>query len=78
LFVGMPLVAMAVRRRHPGWTLVLLLPSILVYISPLMWGEASWWLLLPLIGIATLIGAVANLARQSAAVELDTPAAAGG
>ena len=78
LFIAMPLVAMAVRRSHPGWTLMLLLPSIAVCISPLLWLETSWWLLVSAVGIATLVGALVNLARHSVQVELGTPTPTGG
>jgi hypothetical protein len=78
LFVGMPLMAMAVRRSHPGWTLVLLLPSIVMSLGPLAWGEASWWLLMSLVGIAALVGAVVNLARHSVHQGLGARTSAGG
>ncbi len=78
LFVGMPIVAMTLRRSHPGWTLALLLPSILFCLLPVVWAEASWWLLLSLVGIAALIGAVANLAEHSVRQDLETGTAPGG
>lgn len=77
LFVVMPVVAITVRRSHPGWTLVLLLPSTVILVSPILWGEASWWLLGSLVGIAALIGALVNLAHHSVQQDLETHTATG-
>lgn len=65
MFIGLPSLAVAARRSHPGWTLVLLLPAILVCVSPLLWGEASWWQLISIVGIVALVGAGTNLAQHS-------------
>lgn len=77
LFVGLPLAAMALRRSRPGWTLVLLMPAILFTLTPLAWGEATWWLLVTLVGVVALIGAVANLAQHSVRQDLEAETAVG-
>ena len=78
VFVGMPSVAIAIRREHPGWTVALLVPSILICMSPMAWGEASWWQLLSLVGIVSLVGAVVNLAHHSVRRDLEVRTAPGG
>jgi hypothetical protein len=70
VFVVMPVAAMRLRRSHPGWTLTLLSPSIVVLVMPIAWGEVSWWLLMTLAAFVALIGAVANLANHSAQQDL--------
>jgi hypothetical protein len=65
LFVAFPAVALALRRRHPGWTVVLLTPWVFVSMPLLGWDSIGWHTLIPVIGIATLIGAFVNLARSS-------------
>jgi uncharacterized membrane protein YhaH (DUF805 family) len=65
LFVALPIWALVVRRAHPAWTLVMLAPSILFYMVPLMWGDAGAYLGLPLISILALVSAVVNLAQAS-------------
>jgi hypothetical protein len=65
LFIAEPIVALVVRRPHPGWTLALLLPWVVISLTPLMWSDAGWMLFLPILGIATLVGAVMNLAQRS-------------
>jgi hypothetical protein len=77
-FVVVPAWAVAVRRTHPGWTFVLLLPWVAICLTPLSWEDAGWLLLLPLLGIAALVGAFWNLAQHSVRKDLDTRAAAGG
>ncbi len=65
LFVAMPVVALTVRRTHPAWTIGLFLPWVLMSLIPLMWGDAGVWLIMPVLGITTFIGAVVNLAQRS-------------
>jgi hypothetical protein len=77
-FVVVPAWAVAMRRTHPGWTLVLLLPWAVICLTPLSWEDAGWLLLLPLLGIAALAGTVSNLAQHSVRTDLDGRAAAGG
>jgi hypothetical protein len=77
-FVVVPAWAVAMRRTHPGWTLVLLLPWAVICLTPLSWEDAGWLLLLPLLGIAALAGTVSNLAQDSVRTDLDGRAAAGG
>lgn len=65
-FVILPASALAVRRRHPGWTFVMLLPLGLVALMPLMmWDDAGWWALLSVLGFVTIVGALLNLAEGS-------------
>jgi hypothetical protein len=73
-----PAWAVAVRRTHPGWTFVLLLPWVAICLTPLSWEDTGWLLLLPLLGIAALVGASWNLAQHSVRTDLDTRTAAGG
>ena len=41
VIVVLPILGLLVRRSHPGWTFWLLLPAILVSLSPLLWlGDA--------------------------------------
>ena len=65
LFVVLPIWAIAVRRRHPGWTVVLLLPIGILSLGPLAWGEVTRALFLSALGIVTLAGAIVNLAQRS-------------
>jgi uncharacterized membrane protein YhaH (DUF805 family) len=64
LFVVLPIWALVVRRRHPGWTFVMLLPLVLFSLAPLMWGEITVFQLGSLLGIVTVVGAVMNLAQH--------------
>lgn len=64
-FLLLPIWALVVRRGHPGWTVVMLMPWILWSLVPLMWAELDWLLVLPALGIVTLVGAVMNLAQLS-------------
>jgi hypothetical protein len=64
-FVVLPLWAIALRRRHPGWTLVMLVPWILYSMIPLMWSDAGSMLVFPALGLVTAVGAIVNLARAS-------------
>ena len=64
LFVLLPVLALAVRRRHPGLTVVMLLPLGLYSLVPLMWGEITVFQLASVLGIVTLVGAVMNLAER--------------
>jgi hypothetical protein len=74
-FVVLPAWGLAVRRRHPGWTLVMLLPLGLVSLMPLIWGDAGWWTLLSVLGIVMLVGAFLNIAER-AVEEVDLSAQA--
>ena len=65
LFVVLPIWALVIRRRHPGWTVVMLLPIGLFSLVPLAWGEVTWFLILPAFGTVTLLGAITNLAQRS-------------
>jgi hypothetical protein len=65
LFVVLPVWALAIRRRHPGLTVLMLLPLGLYSLVPLMWGEVTWFQLASVLGIVTLVGAVMNLAERS-------------
>jgi uncharacterized membrane protein YhaH (DUF805 family) len=73
LFVVLPTAALSVRRAHPGWSFVMLLPAILVTLSPLLWiGDAvrdfgALIVLIPAAGIVTLVGVLTDLARASVA-----------
>ena len=73
VIVVLPILGLLVRRSHPGWTFWLLLPAILVSLSPLLWlGDAvrdngAAMLLIPAAGIVTLVGALTNLAQASVA-----------
>ena len=64
-FVALPIWALAVRRVHPGSTLALLLPWVLMSLPPLMWSDAGGMLILPALGIVALVGAIVNLAQRS-------------
>ena len=81
LFVVLPLLALLVRRSHPGWTLGMLVPAIVVSLSPLLWlGDAVRELgvfVLPLFGgaIVSLVGALTNLAQASVSKEVQSAAA---
>jgi hypothetical protein len=44
---------------------VLLLPWVLMSLPPLMWSDAGGMLLLPALGIVTLVGTLVNLAQGS-------------
>jgi len=50
----------------------MLTPWVLMSLVPLMWGEVGWELVIPLLGIVTLIGAVVNLAQWSVQSPLAT------
>jgi uncharacterized membrane protein YhaH (DUF805 family) len=63
-FVALPVWALAVRRAHPGATLAALLPWVLMSLPPLMWSDAGGMLILPALGIVTLVGATANLVQR--------------
>jgi CDP-diglyceride synthetase len=65
LFVVLPVWALTIRRRHPGLTVVMLMPLGLYSLVPLMWGEVTWWTLLSVLAIVTLVGAIVNLAQRS-------------
>jgi uncharacterized membrane protein YhaH (DUF805 family) len=65
LFVVLPIWAIAIRRRHPGWTVAMLLPTGILSLMPLAWGEVTWSLLLSILGVVTLVGAIMNLAQRS-------------
>lgn len=75
LLVVLPIVALLVRRSHPGWTVGMLVPAIAVSLSPLLWlGDAvrdvgASIVLIPAAGIVTLIGALTDLAHASASKE---------
>jgi hypothetical protein len=70
-FVALPIWALAVRRGHPGWTVAMLLPWVLMSLPPLMWSDAGGMLILPALGIVTLVGAIVNLVQRSAEVGSD-------
>jgi hypothetical protein len=76
-FVALPIGALAVRRTHPGATLAMLLPWVLMSLPPLMWSDASGMLILPALGIVTLVGAIVNLVQRSveARPDLSSPGA---
>jgi uncharacterized membrane protein YhaH (DUF805 family) len=65
LFVVLPIWALVIRNRHPGWTVVMLLPIGLFSLGPLVWGEVTGFLVLPALGIVTLVGAIVNLSQRS-------------
>jgi hypothetical protein len=73
VIVVLPILGLLVRRSHPGWTVWLLVPAILLSLSPLLWlGDAvrdvgALILLIPAAGIVTLVGALTNLAQASVA-----------
>jgi hypothetical protein len=73
VIVVLPIVGLLVRSSHPGWTFWLLVPAIVVSLSPLLWvGDAvrefgGPMLLIPAAGIVTLVGALTNLAQASLA-----------
>jgi CDP-diglyceride synthetase len=73
LFVVLPVWALAIRRRHPGLTVLMLLPLGLYSLVPLMWGEVTWFQLASVLGIVTLVGAVMNLAERSIEEGSDLP-----
>jgi uncharacterized membrane protein YhaH (DUF805 family) len=77
-FIALPVWALAVRRTHPAMTLMLLLPWILVSLTPLMWGEWSGALFLSLLGIVALVGAIANIAQHSVREDLEARTAVRG
>ncbi len=64
-FLVLPIWALTVRRGHPGWTVVMLVPCFLISLTPAGWSDAGWILILPVLGIVTLVGAVVNLAQRS-------------
>ena len=64
LFVVLPIWALVIRNRHPGWTVVMLLPIVLFGLAPLGWGLTGY-LVLPALGIVTLAGSIVNLAQRS-------------
>lgn len=78
LFLALPIWALAARRTHPGWTLVMLLPWVAMCLVPLGYGDPGGLLVIPVVGIVALAGAVVNLARHSVRAELETITAAGG
>lgn len=65
VFVVMPVWALVVRRRHPGWTVAMLAPWIFVSMAPLGWSSDRWIYVIPALGLATLVGAFLNMARRS-------------
>lgn len=73
VIVVLPILALLLRRSHPGWTFWLLVPAIALSLSPLLWlGDAVREngvavLLIPAAGIVTLIGALTNVAYASVA-----------
>ena len=64
-FVALPVWALAVRRAHPGAALAMLLPWVLMSLPPLMWSDAGGMLILPALGIVTVVGAIVNLVQRS-------------
>ena len=64
-FVVLPICALAMRRRHAVWTVMMLLPFVLFSLVPLAWGDAGWLRLISALGIVTLVGANVNLAQRS-------------
>ena len=64
-FVALPVWALAVRRTHPGAALAMLLPWVLMTLPPLMWSDAGGMLILPALGIVTVVGAIVNLVQRS-------------
>jgi len=77
-FVVLPVWALAVRRSHPARTLVMLLPWVLLSLTPLVWGAWGGILLIPVLGIATLVGAIANVAHHAVRQDLSARPAPGG
>ena len=75
MLVVLPVVALLVRSSHPGWTFWMLVPAIVVSLSPLLWLGAAmrdggtFIILIPAAGIVTLVGALTNLARASVSRE---------
>ncbi len=73
VFVVLPIVALLVRRSHPGWTFWMLAPGAIVVLSPLLWlGDAvrdfgGLIIAFVAVGILTLVGALTNLAQASVA-----------
>ena len=82
VFVVLPALALLVRRSHPGWTLGMLAPGIVVCLSPLLWlGDAVDALgifVLPLFAgaMVSLVGALTNLAQASVSKGAQQSAAA--
>jgi uncharacterized membrane protein YhaH (DUF805 family) len=82
LIVVLPILALLVRRSHPGWTFWMFVPAIVVSLSPLLWlgdavrDEGVFMLLIPAAGIVTLIGALTNLAQASVSNDAKRSAAA--
>jgi hypothetical protein len=66
-FVALPIWALLARRAHPVRTVGMLLPWVLMSLPPLMWNDAGGMLILPALGIATLVGSIVNLAQRSTA-----------
>lgn len=71
--VALPIWALLERRTHPGRTVAMLLPWVLMSMPPLMWSDAGGMLILPALGIVTLVGAIANLAQRSMGTRRDPP-----
>ena len=69
--VVLPIWALRARRAHPGRTVVMLLPWVLMSMPPLMWSDAGGMLILPALGIVTLVGAIGNLVQRSADARRD-------
>jgi uncharacterized membrane protein YhaH (DUF805 family) len=70
VFVVLPIWALVVRRSHPGWTLVMLAPAIVISLSPLLWIDEAVRDFEPILvllaaAIVTLVGALTNLAQAS-------------
>lgn len=65
LLVALPAWGLIIRRRHAGWTLIMLAPLVLLSLPILMWSDPGALIVFPILGMITLVGAVANLAQAS-------------
>jgi hypothetical protein len=80
LFIVLPILALSLRRSHPGWSFVMFLPAVVICLSPLLWiGDAvreagALIVLIPAAGIVTLVGGLTDLARASVAEGAEPPA----
>ena len=82
LFAALPAVALSVRRAHRGWSFAMLVPAVVVCLSPLFWiadavrAFGAFIILIPTAAIVTLVGALTELARASVAEGADPSATA--
>ena len=77
-FLVLPVLAVAVRRTHPGLALAMLLPWVVMCLVPLGYSDSGGLLVIPVIGVVALVGAVVNLAQHSVQQDLGARTASGG